>query len=81
MGIDIKIPVFTFHFFNSQILAGGIGITSTEFLVSLLGSIGTTLLLITIFFIFITVKLNISLEKIFLFVKNLISKKGENYRT
>ena len=73
----IWIPVFIYHFFNSQILAGGIGITSTEFLVSLLGNIGTTLLLITTFLIFITIKFNISLEKIFLIIKNLIPKKGE----
>ena len=73
----IWIPVFIYHFFKSQILAGGIGISSTEFLVSLLGNIGTTLLLITTFLIFITLKFNINLEKIFLFVKNSTSKKGE----
>ena len=73
----IWIPVFIFHFFKSQTLAGGIGITSTEFLVSLLGNIGTTLLLITTFLIFITLKFNISLQKIFLFVKNSTSNIGE----
>ena len=73
----IWIPVFIYHFFKSQILAGGIGITSTEFLVSLLGNIGTTLLLITTFLIFITLKFNISLEKIFLFIKNSTSNIGE----
>tara|TARA_Y100001954_G_scaffold166023_1_gene176228 strand:+ start:3763 stop:6135 length:2373 start_codon:yes stop_codon:yes gene_type:complete len=73
----IWIPVFIFHFFKSQTLAGGIGITSSEFLVSLLGNIGTTLLLITTFLIFVTLKFNISLEKIFLLVKNSTSKIGE----
>ena len=73
----IWIPVFIFHFFKSQTLAGGIGITSSEFLVSLLGNIGTTLLLITTFLIFVTLKFNISLDKIFLLVKNSTSKIGE----
>ena len=73
----IWIPVFIYHFFKSQTLAGGIGTSSTEFLVSLLGNIGTTLLLITTFLIFVTLKFNISLEKIFLFIKNSTSNIGE----
>ena len=82
----IWIPVFTSHFFSSnnssdekslffEILAGGNGIESTKFIVSLLGSIGTTLLIITTFLIFITLNFNIKLDKIFLFFKNIIRKK------
>ena len=82
----IWIPVFTSHFFSSnnsseekslffEILVGGNGIESTKFIVSLLGSIGTTLLIITTFLIFITLNFNIKLDKIFLFFKNIIRKK------
>ncbi|MAO71299.1 MAG: cell division protein FtsK [Flavobacteriales bacterium] len=81
----IWIPVFIYHFFGSDlqstnlvdVLAGGIGISSTEFVWLLVGKIGTTLLLITTFLIFITLKYNITLEKIFLFIKNLTAKKEE----
>ena len=82
----IWIPVFTSHFFSSnnssneksqffEILAGGNGIESTKFIVSLLGSIGTTLLIITTFLIFVTINFNIKLDKIFLFFKKIIPTK------
>ena len=82
----IWIPVFTSHFFSSnsssgekfqffEILAGGNGIESTKFIVSLLGSVGTTLLIISTFLIFIILNFNVKLDKIFLFFKNIIPKK------
>lgn len=73
----IWIPVFIYHCFESQVFAGGIGISSTEFIVSLLGSIGTSLLLLTTFLIFITLKFNITTEKIIEFFKNLKGQEGE----
>ena len=82
----IWIPVFTSHFFSSnsssgekfqffEILAGGNGIESTKFIVSLLGSVGTTLLIISTFLIFVILNFNVKLDKIFLFFKNIIPKK------
>jgi len=88
----IWIPVFTSHFFSSnsssveklqffEILAGGNGIESTKFIVSLLGSVGTTLLIISTFLIFVILNFNVKLDKIFLFFKNIIPKKEKlNYK-
>lgn len=73
----IWIPVFIYHCFGSQIFAGGIGISSTEFIVSLLGSIGTSLLLLTTFLMFITLKFNITTEKIIEFFNNLRRQEKE----
>jgi S-DNA-T family DNA segregation ATPase FtsK/SpoIIIE len=72
----IWIPIFISHFFGSDIFAGGIGINSSVFLTSLLGSIGTTLLIITTFLIFITLKFNITAKVIIDFIQSLKPKKG-----
>ena len=45
----IIIPISLRHFFKSTIYAGGIGIHLEQLLTSLIGNIGTTLFLITIF--------------------------------
>ena len=66
----IWIPLFIHHIFNSHIYAGGLGYHANEYLINLIGSIGTTLLLIISFLIFITLRFNINPEKI----KNLINK-------
>jgi len=73
----IWIPVFIYHVFESQTFAGGVGMSSSEFMISLLGSIGTTLLLLTTFLIFITIKFNITPQKIVNFINSLKVKKGE----
>ena len=73
----IWIPVFIYHCFESQVFAGGVGMSSREFIVDLLGWIGTSLLLVTTFLIFITLKFNITTEKIIEFFKNLKGQKGE----
>lgn len=72
----IWIPVFIYHFLGSEIFAGGIGINSSVFLTSLIGSIGTTLLIITTFLIFITIKFNITPQLIVEFIQSLKPKKG-----
>jgi S-DNA-T family DNA segregation ATPase FtsK/SpoIIIE len=72
----IWIPIFISHFFGSDIFAGGIGFNSSVFLNSLLGSIGTTLLIITTFLIFITLKFNITAKVIINFIQSLKPKKG-----
>ena len=72
----IWIPIFISHFFGSDIFAGGIGINSSVFLTSLLGNIGTTLLIITTFLIFITLKFNITAKVIIDFIQSLKPKKG-----
>ena len=71
-------PVFIYHFFNSQIFAGSVGFNSTELLVSLLGSIGTTLLIIITFLIFITLRFNITPQKIIDFINKLKPEKSIN---
>ena len=72
----IWIPIFISHFFGSEIFAGGIGINSSKFLTSLLGSIGTTLLILTTCLIFITLKFNITAKVIIDFIQSLKPKKG-----
>ena len=74
----IWIPVFIYHFFKSQIFAGEVGLESTGLLVLLLGSIGTTLLIIITFLIFITLRFNITPQKIIDFINKLKPEKSIN---
>ena len=67
----IWIPIFIYHVFGSDILAGGVGVYSREYLISMIGHIGTTLLLITILAIFITLKFNITVKSIMIFINKL----------
>jgi len=71
-------PIFIYHFSNSQIFAGTVGLESTRLLVSLLGSIGTTLLIIITFLIFITLRFNITPQKIIDFINKLKPEKSIN---
>ncbi|MGY8987134.1 MAG: DNA translocase FtsK 4TM domain-containing protein, partial [Flavobacteriales bacterium] len=75
----IWLPIFLAHIISdNHNLYGGIGIFTNEYLVNLLGSIGTTLLLTFTFLIFITLKFNITPEKIKNFVNKLKPKKQES---
>jgi len=75
-------PIFIFHFFTSSILSGGLGIYSEKLLSSILGEIGTTLLLITLFILYFFINHKPLLEEIFRYIKefsaeafNILSKK------
>lgn len=73
----IWIPVFIYHFLKSEEFSGGIGLNSTKILISLLGNPGTTLLLIITFLIFITLRFNITPQKIIEFINKLKPEKSE----
>ena len=74
----IIIPISLRHFFKSTIYAGGIGIHLEQLLTSLIGNIGTTLFLITIFILYISIYFDINSKNLnFLIqkIKNIKIKK------
>ncbi|MBG65439.1 MAG: cell division protein FtsK [Flavobacteriales bacterium] len=74
----IIIPITLRHFFKSTIYAGGIGIHLEQLLTSLIGNIGTTLFLITIFILYISIYFDINSKNLnFLIqkIKNIKIKK------
>ena len=74
----IIIPITLRHFFKSTIYAGGIGIHLEKLLTSLIGNIGTTLFLITIFILYISIYFDINSKNLnFLIqkIKNIKIKK------
>ncbi|MBT3417563.1 MAG: DNA translocase FtsK [Flavobacteriales bacterium] len=75
----IWLPIFLSHIIsNNDNFYGGIGHFTNEYLEDLLGEAGTTLLLTFTFLIFITLKFNITPEKIKNFVNKLKPKKQES---
>ncbi|MDG1718254.1 MAG: DNA translocase FtsK [Flavobacteriales bacterium] len=72
----IWIPVFICHFFKSQSFSGNIGFNFTELLYSQVEWIGTTLLIIFTFLIFITLRFNITPQKIINFINKLKPEKN-----
>ena len=68
------IPVFIFHFYESALLSGGLGIQTQKLCENALGDIGTTLLLITVLFIYLPLTLNIKFKEVSDFIKVIISK-------
>ena len=75
----IWLPIFLAHIIsNNDSFYGGIGHFTNEYLEDLLGEAGTTLLLTFTFLIFITLKFNITPEKIKNFVNKLKPKKQES---
>ena len=77
----IWIPIFIYHVFGKdyQIFSGAIGVHNGEYLIQLIGNIGTSLLLCVILMIFITLKFNINLEKIRKFINYLKPQKIINH--
>ncbi len=67
----IILPVFIRHFFNGTITAGGIGIYTDDLLCSALGTVGTSLLLITITLVYLIISFNITSEKVQLFINKI----------
>ena len=70
----IYIPVFIFHFYESALLSGGLGINTQYLSKNALGEIGTTLLLITILFIYIPLTLNIKTSEVIELFKVIFNK-------
>ena len=70
------IPIFISHFFNSTIIAGGIGIYTNELMNSAIGDLGTTLLLITISLLYLVISFDINTDKIEIFINNLKPSKN-----
>ena len=65
------IPIFIRHFFNGTITAGGIGIYTNDLINSAIGSLGTSLLLITISLLYLVISFKIDAEKIKAFIEKV----------
>jgi len=81
------IPIFIRHFFNGTITAGGIGIYTNDLMNSAIGSLGTSLLLITISLLYLVISFKIDAEKIKAFIekvkptKRIIEKEDDTITT
>ena len=64
-------PIFIRHFFNGTITAGGIGIYTNDLMNSAIGSLGTSLLLITISLLYLVISFKIDAEKIKAFIEKV----------
>ena len=80
--ILIWAPIFIAHIFYEKewvnLYAGNTGIYTENYLENVIGNIGTSLLLITTFLIYITSKFNITNNKINSFIEKLKPKKKHN---
>ena len=77
MLILIFIPISLNHFFNFEILAGGTGMFCEKYLTNMIGSVGTSLLLVTTFILFIILSFKITNKRISSFFKKIIPKKDD----
>ncbi|MEC9209542.1 MAG: DNA translocase FtsK [Bacteroidota bacterium] len=71
----ILLPVFIHHFLEGMITAGGLGIFVNELLIQAVGSIGTSLILITSVLLYLVISFNINAEKFQAFINKLKPKK------
>jgi len=74
----IILPIFIHHFFNGMITAGGIGIFVDELLIQAIGSIGTSLILLTAILLYLFISFDITFEKIKLFIEKIKPKTKES---
>jgi len=65
------IPIFIHHFMWDSIAVGGIGIFTNELINSVIGHLGTSLLLITISLLYLVISFDINAEKIQHFIKKI----------
>ena len=65
----IYFPIFIYHFFESSIISGGLGIYSENLLSNVLGEIGTTLLLITLFILYFFINHKSFIDEVFIYLK------------
>jgi S-DNA-T family DNA segregation ATPase FtsK/SpoIIIE len=71
----ILLPIFIRHFLAGIITAGGLGIFVDELLIQAIGSIGTSLILVTSVLLYLVIVFNINTEKVQDFIKKLKPKK------
>ena len=71
----ILLPICIHHFLEGVITAGGLGIFVNELLIQAIGTIGTSLVLITFILLYIVVSFNINTEKIQTLINQLKIKK------
>jgi S-DNA-T family DNA segregation ATPase FtsK/SpoIIIE len=69
------LPIFIRHFLAGIITAGGLGIFVDELLIQAIGSIGTSLILVTSVLLYLVIVFNINTEKVQEFIKKLKPKK------
>ncbi len=69
------IPIIICHFFNGIIMAGGVGIFLNDLLNTVIGRLGNSLLLITVFIIYLITSFNIT-KTIKIFRSYLINNKN-----
>lgn len=67
----IVLPIFIHHFLGGIITAGGLGIFVNELLIQVIGSIGTSLVLITCILLYLIISFNITSEKIRAFMSKI----------
>jgi len=71
----IVLPIFIHHFFAGMITAGGLGIFVDELLIQAMGSIGTSLILITSVILYLVISFNITIENIQVFINQFKTAK------
>ena len=77
----ILIPVTLYHLTGSSLISGGIGVFTSQFLIDLIGNIGTTLLISTIIILYIIISFKISLKKLYSKIKEtFVNNKIDNVK-
>ena len=76
----IVLPISIHHFLGGMITAGGLGIFVNELLIQAIGSIGTSLVLITSISLYMIISLNINKDTYFSFINNLKTNKNTKER-
>ena len=75
------IPVTLYHLTGSSLISGGIGVFTSQFLIDLIGNIGTTLLISTIIILYIIISFKISLKKLYSKIKEtFVNNKIDNVK-
>ena len=67
----IILPIFIHHFLGGITIAGGLGIFVNELLIQVIGSIGTSLVLITCILLYVIISFNITSETIRAFISKI----------
>ena len=77
----ILIPVTLYHLTGSSLISGGIGVFTSQFLIDLIGKIGTTLLISTIIILYIIISFKLSLKKLYSKIKEtFLNNKIDNVK-
>ena len=77
----ILIPVTLYHLTGISLISGGIGVFTSQFLIDLIGKIGTTLLISTIIILYIIINFKLSLKKLYSKIKEtFVNNKIDNVK-